>query len=145
MDRRCWQQRASHSKISNACLLAKINGQNLTRFAHSKISNAYDCGMRNPCQSLLIDVCKTTRSWHFGMGKPCQILLIDVSKKTCLWYFRMGRPLLSAASIDFSLFFSCEVNIGSDMWIAEMHNHRLFWMFSMNCQACVFDCNVQEC
>ena len=28
----------------------------------------------------------------------------------------------------FSLFFSCEVNIGYDMWIAEMHNHRLFWM-----------------
>jgi hypothetical protein len=38
----------------------------------------------------------------------------------------MGRPLPSAASIGFSLFFSCEVNIGSDMWIIEMHNHRLF-------------------
>ena len=106
--------------------------------AHSTIVGIWYFGMGIPCQSLLIDVRKTTRIWHFGMGQPCQILLIDVSKKTCVWYFWMGRPLLLAASIDFSLFFSCEVNIGSDMWIAEMHNHRLFWMFSMNCQACVF-------
>ena len=48
IDRRCWQQRASHSKISNACL-AKINEQNLTRLSHSKISNAYDCGMGRVC------------------------------------------------------------------------------------------------
>ena len=113
--------------------------------AHSTIVGIWYFRMGKPYQSLLIDVHKTTRIWHFGMGQPCQILLIDVSKKTCVWYFRMGRPLLLAASIDFSLFFSCEVNIGSDMWITEMHNHRLFWMFSMNCQACVFDCNVHEC
>ena len=48
IDRRCWQQRASHSKISNA-YLAKINEQNLTRLSHSKISNAYDCGMGRVC------------------------------------------------------------------------------------------------
>ena len=48
IDRRCWQQRASHSKISNACI-AKINEQNLTRLSHSKISNAYDCGMGRVC------------------------------------------------------------------------------------------------
>ena len=78
--------------------------------------------MANPAHSTIVGI------WYFGMGQPCQILLIDFSK-TCVWYFRMGRPLLSAAaSIDFSLFFSCEVNIGSDMWITDMHNHRLFWM-----------------
>ena len=93
--------------------------------------------MANPVHSTIVGI------WYFGMVLPCQFLLIDVTKKTCVWYFRMGCPLLSAASIDFSLFFSCEVNIGY-MWTAEMHNHRLFWMFSMNCQACVFDCNVQK-
>ena len=40
----------------------------------------------------------------------------------------------------FSLFFSCEVNIGSDMWIAEMHNHRLLWMFSMTCESLWLQC-----
>ena len=75
--------------------------------------------MANPAHSTIVGI------WYFGMGQPCQILLIDFSK-TCVWYFRMGRP----ASINFSLLFSCEVNIGSDIWIAEMHNHRLFWMFS---------------
>ena len=59
--------------------------------------------------------------------------------------FSNGMPF-AVSSVDqfFSLFFSCEVNIASDMWVIEMHNHRLFWMFSMNCQACVFDCNVQK-
>lgn len=112
--------------------------------AHSTVIGIWYFGMGKPCQSLLIDVRKTTRIWHFGMGQPCQILLIDVSKKTCVWYFQMEHPLLSAASIDFSLFFSCEVNIVPGMWTAEMHNHRLFWMFSMNWQACVSECNVQE-
>ena len=77
--------------------------------------------MATPAHSTIVGI------WYFGMGQPCQILLIDFSKKTCVWYFRMGRPLLSAASIIFSLFFSCEVNIASDMWVAEMHNHRFFW------------------
>ena len=71
IDRCCWQQRASHSKISIACLLANINEHNLTRlshskmsnvccfayineqpltrFSHSKISNAYDCEMGRVC------------------------------------------------------------------------------------------------
>ena len=55
IDRRCWQQRASHSKISNA-YLAKINEQNLTRLSHSKISNAYDCGMGRVCHQFDIDM-----------------------------------------------------------------------------------------
>ena len=48
IDWHCWQQRASHSKISNACL-AKINEQNLTRLSHSKISNTYDSRMGRVC------------------------------------------------------------------------------------------------
>ena len=94
--------------------------------AHSTIVGIWYFGMGKPCQSLLIDVCKNTCIWYFGMGQPCQILLIDVSKKTCVWYFGMGRPLPSANSTAFSIFLSCEINIGCDLWMIEMDNHLFF-------------------
>ena len=85
-DRCCSQQRASHSKISNACLLANINEQNLTRLSHSKMSIACCFAYINeanfdkvfPFQNI-----KCLRLWN-GQGLP--------SVWTLTWHLVLNKP-----------------------------------------------------